>query len=242
MTENASTARTADQPHRLTEKQLAIDRWHQEFLTYVLPAVQLIAQLRFRDLPEAEREEATAEAVAGALVTFLRLLQRGKAPTAFAGRLARYAVMRVLAGRLTSCSDNCQDAMSRLATRTTGIQCRKHRHGSQAKPPRLGGHLGRRWAMHACRNRHVPPRFRRMAQPHDSTAQANRRGIGRRIPNGRSGGTLPCHLRPDQPDAARVREILAEIPTGRSPTRCRAAADGGVTACCSHSMGEDDYV
>ena len=95
--------------------------WHQEFLVHVLPAVQSAARIRFRALPGPEREEALAEAVAGAMFSFLRLLQRGKNPTAFAGRLAHVAVLRVLAGRLSSSPDRSRDVLSRFARQRRGF-------------------------------------------------------------------------------------------------------------------------
>ena len=101
----------------------AVPDWHQQFLAQVLPAVQASARRRFRTLPVADREESTAEAIAGALVAFVRLSKRGKDPTAFAGRLALVAVLKVLAGRLTGSSDNCDDVTSRY--------CRQRRKGFQ---------------------------------------------------------------------------------------------------------------
>lgn len=89
--------------------------WHREFLTEVLPSVEFVAQIRFRALPPVEREEALAEAVAGALVSFVRLTRRGKNPSAFAGRLAKIAVLRVLSGRLSGVPDRSEDVLSRFA-------------------------------------------------------------------------------------------------------------------------------
>jgi hypothetical protein len=74
--------------------------WHDQFLSSILPAVQICARIRFRDLPQVEREEALAEATAAAMISFVRLIDRGKNPVAFAGSLARVAVLRVFAGRL----------------------------------------------------------------------------------------------------------------------------------------------
>src|SRR5437899_5162807 len=71
----------------------AAPAWHQQFLALVVPAVEASARRRFRTLPVAEREESTAEAIAGALVAFVRLINRGKDPAAFAGRLALVAVL-----------------------------------------------------------------------------------------------------------------------------------------------------
>ena len=72
-------------------------------------------------MPRVEQEEATAEAVAGALVNFVRLIKRGRKPHEFASRLARFAVLRVLAGRLSSCPDRNRDVLSRLGRQRRGI-------------------------------------------------------------------------------------------------------------------------
>jgi len=99
----------------------AIQNWHPGFLTHVMPAVETVARRRFRSLPPSEREEATAEAVAGAVVVFVRLIRRGKDPATFARRLATFAVLRVLSGRLTGSADTSTDAMSRLARQRRGF-------------------------------------------------------------------------------------------------------------------------
>jgi hypothetical protein len=99
----------------------SVPGWHDEFLTHILPAVETIARIRFRGLPACEQEEGLAEAVAGAMICFVRLVRRGKNPAVFAGRLAQVAVFRVLAGRLTGTSDNSFDVLSRHARRRRGF-------------------------------------------------------------------------------------------------------------------------
>ncbi len=100
----------------------SVPGWHDEFLTYILPAVETVARNRFRNLPAVEREEGQAEAVATAMLLFVRLVRRGKNPIVFAGRLAQVAVLRVLAGRLVSTPDNNRDVLSRFARQLRGIQ------------------------------------------------------------------------------------------------------------------------
>jgi hypothetical protein len=95
--------------------------WHQEFLTYVLPAVQSIARYRLRQLTPVEREEATAEAIAVAMISFVGLLRRGRDPVKFAGSLARIAVLRVIAGRLSGSAFNNRDVLSRQTRRRHGF-------------------------------------------------------------------------------------------------------------------------
>lgn len=95
--------------------------WHQEFLTEVLPTVEACAQLQFRRLPPVERDDALSESIAVAMLSYLRLLKRGRNPIAFAGRLAKLAVLRVKSGRIAGSSDRSEDALSRLARQQRGF-------------------------------------------------------------------------------------------------------------------------
>jgi hypothetical protein len=98
----------------------SVPDWHQDFLRYVVPAVQSFARSRLRNLAAVEQEEATAEAIAGAMIAFVRLIRRGKNPIAFVGRLAKIAVLRVMTGRLTGARARCQDVLSRFARQQHG--------------------------------------------------------------------------------------------------------------------------
>lgn len=77
----------------------AASAWHQNFLKYILSAVQRHARIQFRRLPPCDREEAIAEAVAAAFVSYVRLCARGKDAAAFPSRMAHFAVLRVKSGR-----------------------------------------------------------------------------------------------------------------------------------------------
>jgi DNA-binding NarL/FixJ family response regulator len=98
--------------------------WQEQFLAHILPVVENLARRRFRSLPKGEQEEATAEAVAGALISFVRLVRRGRDPREFASRLAQIALLRVLAGRLAGSPDRSQDVLSRLARQQRGFTVR----------------------------------------------------------------------------------------------------------------------
>lgn len=69
-----------------------------EFLSY-LPAVESHARITFQNLPEVEKEEAVAEAVAGAYCNYVSVTRRRKAITLKPSMLARYAVLHVKDGR-----------------------------------------------------------------------------------------------------------------------------------------------
>lgn len=100
----------------------SVNDWQSPFLAHVLPVVTSLASIRFRNLPATERDEAIADATATATIAFVRLTNRGKDPTIFAWRLAKYAVMRVLSGRASGSSDNSGDVLSRLAQRRRGFR------------------------------------------------------------------------------------------------------------------------
>jgi len=105
----------------LVEVRDAVPGWHEQFLAHVLPTVQSVASFRFRDLPPVDLEEAVSEVVALAMIVFVRLIARGKDPQTFPSRLARFAVLRVKAGRIAGAQDRSRDAMSRLAHRQRGF-------------------------------------------------------------------------------------------------------------------------
>lgn len=105
----------------LVEVSNAVPNWHEKFLAHVLPTVQSVASFRFRGLPPVDLEEAISEVVALAMIVFVRLMERGKDPQTFPSRLARYAVLRVKAGRIAGAQDRSRDAMSRLAHRQRGF-------------------------------------------------------------------------------------------------------------------------
>lgn len=71
---------------------------NHEFLTH-LPAVETHARIAFRRLPEEEKEDAVAEAIASAFCNFISVKRRGKAACLKSSMLARYAVLSVTDGR-----------------------------------------------------------------------------------------------------------------------------------------------
>jgi hypothetical protein len=91
-----------------------------EFLL-LLPVVRGHAQVAFRHLPDADREEAVADAVANAWQAHLRLTARGKQPACFRAALARFAALGVCYGRHVGRSANSRDVMARFAQRRRGI-------------------------------------------------------------------------------------------------------------------------
>ncbi len=92
---------------------------HDDFLR-LMPMVQRCARLFFRSWPADHREEAIAEAVAAALVSFISLKRRGKDPFQFPSVIAVRAVQHVRSDRHVGSRSNGCDVLSRKA---------RHRHG-----------------------------------------------------------------------------------------------------------------
>ena len=86
-------------------------QWHATYLRMV-PKIRLHAQMRFRHLNPADREEAVQEVIARSLLDFLRLLERGRGQVAYAGPLAHYAVAQVRGGRRVGGRLNVRDISS----------------------------------------------------------------------------------------------------------------------------------
>ncbi|MBI3675183.1 MAG: hypothetical protein HY243_01015 [Proteobacteria bacterium] len=96
--------------------------WQQDFLAHLLPKVKTHARFGFRSLPHCEREEAEADAVAVAMVFFVRLVNRGKNASELAPRIAQIAVLRVKAGRIIGTGERRNDVLSRVARHRRGFQ------------------------------------------------------------------------------------------------------------------------
>ena len=93
---------------------------HDDFLR-LMPVVQRCAQLFFRSWPAAHREEAIAEAVAAALVSFISLKRRGKDPFQFPSVIAIRAVQHVRSDRHVGSRSNGRDVLSRKARHCHGV-------------------------------------------------------------------------------------------------------------------------
>ncbi len=89
----------------------------------LLPAVKLHAQIQFRNLPYADKEEAISESVAAAFCNYTSACQRGKEHVVRPSTLAHYSVLNVKAGRHPGGSwESKTDAMSRVAQRKHGFR------------------------------------------------------------------------------------------------------------------------
>ena len=94
--------------------------WQARFVQ-LLPRIRAQAQSRFRHLAPGAREEATAEVIASALVSYARLVALGQEDRAYATTLVRYAVAQFRAGRRVGCRMNVCDLTSDLCRQKNGV-------------------------------------------------------------------------------------------------------------------------
>jgi hypothetical protein len=94
--------------------------WHAVFLRLV-PRIRQHAQIRFRHVNPADREDAVQEVIARSLIQFLRLLELGKEHLIYAGPLARYAVAQVRGGRRVGGKLNIRDVSSQYCRARKGV-------------------------------------------------------------------------------------------------------------------------
>src|SRR5450432_3454870 len=87
----------------------------------MLPRIRRQAAYHLRSLPGEKRADAIQEVVANAFVSYVHLIERGKADLAFAGPLARYAACQYLHGRRVGSSMNCNDVTSDYCRQKKGL-------------------------------------------------------------------------------------------------------------------------
>jgi hypothetical protein len=87
----------------------------------LLPDTRRHVRFAFRRLAPDRREEAIQEALANALVAYIRLFELGKTDVAYATPLADYAVRQVCDGRQVACPLNSYDVLSPYAQRKQGF-------------------------------------------------------------------------------------------------------------------------
>src|SRR5271170_2831571 len=96
--------------------------FHPDDFLPLMTVVQKHASVVFRGLPEVEREEAIAEAVAAAYVAYRRLCDRGIDPVReFPSMMATFAVRQVRDGRHVGSRMSSKDVLSSRAQRKHGF-------------------------------------------------------------------------------------------------------------------------
>ncbi len=107
-------------------------RTNDEFLA-LKPVLERHAAICFRNLPAVHREEAIAEALAAAFVSYVRLKAQGKDPVrAFPCLMATFGVLHVKSDRHVGNASSSKDVLSLKAQRRHGFQVKSLddlRHG-----------------------------------------------------------------------------------------------------------------
>ena len=97
--------------------------WQANF-TAILPAIVTHAKIRFRGLPAHRREEAIAETIAAACISYQKLATQGKLNQAYISSLAGFATRHTTQHRHVGGSQNSSDALSALAGSKHGFAVR----------------------------------------------------------------------------------------------------------------------
>ena len=95
-------------------------RWQDNVLK-VLPAVKTHAQISFRRRNPTDQEEAAAEALASACVSYTRLARQKKLARVYPRNIAINAIKAVRSGRHVGGHQNCRDVFSPLAAKNKGV-------------------------------------------------------------------------------------------------------------------------
>jgi hypothetical protein len=101
-----------------------LDHLHATFLS-ILPRIELHGRVYFRHKRPNAREELTAEMVGLCWKWFVRLIERGKDPTAFVSALATFAARAVNSGRRVCGQERARDVLSPSAQRRHGFVVEK---------------------------------------------------------------------------------------------------------------------
>ena len=206
--------------------------WQAGFLA-VLPAVQTHAQIQFRRLPAARREEAVQEAVAAACLNYQLAAARGKLAVVRPATLADFAVRHVRTGRhVGGRQDAAKGPVARVpaAAGRAGRQLRR----AAARPQRRGRVAaggGRRPPGQRPGRGLLPRRLRGLAEDPGGTGPAGHRRVrgrrrhGVRVPRPAAGGGRRA--------AGGGRGSVFSLPVrrlkggGRGPSRAIGPVGGG---------------
>lgn len=112
-----------------------LPRLHAGFLS-ILPAVERHARFAFRHWHGShDREDAVAETVAVAWAWYVRLVRRGKDPSAFPSALAAYASRHVKCGRRLCGTESTSDVLSPTARQRRGFSVERLRTAGRPDEP-----------------------------------------------------------------------------------------------------------
>jgi hypothetical protein len=95
--------------------------WQAGFVA-MLPEIERLSRIAFRDLTAEARADAVADAVVHSLFAYVRLFERGRAEAATASSLAWYSALQIRRGRIAGCRLNSKEPLSRYAQISKGIR------------------------------------------------------------------------------------------------------------------------
>jgi hypothetical protein len=101
--------------------------WQARFVA-MLPEIERLSRIAFRDLSAEARADAVEDAVVHCLFAFVRLFERNRAEAATASSLARYAALQIRRGRITGCRLNSKEPLSRYAQFGRGFRVEQLHH------------------------------------------------------------------------------------------------------------------
>jgi transposase len=99
-----------------------ITQAHQRQFLEMLPLVQRLAAVAFRDFRAEARQEAIAEVVAHAFAMYVALVKRGRENLAYAPALAGFGIRRVRVGRQAASRLNIKDVSSTHCQLNKGVK------------------------------------------------------------------------------------------------------------------------
>ena len=207
----ATTSPAAPSPRR---------RWHKKFEA-MIPAIVKYARFAFRHVRGQDRQDLIQETIANAMVSFRRLVRRGRESVAHASVLAKYAIRQIKDGRRVGSKLNVREMLSKYAQRHKGFHVERIDHYEPQE---------QEWTQTVVEDRTAGPadiaRTRiDFSDWLDSLKRRDRR-VAEFLAKGETtqvgGNTLQGLCRENQPVAPRACCQLASVPWRRPwPRRCQ---------------------
>jgi hypothetical protein len=91
-----------------------LSSWQEQFVA-MLPEIQRLLKIAFRNIPPKGRTDACEEGLFHCLWSYFQLHEQGRAEAATASSLVWYAMLQVRRGRVAGCPVNGREVMSRYA-------------------------------------------------------------------------------------------------------------------------------
>ncbi|MDZ4818318.1 MAG: hypothetical protein SGJ20_05030 [Planctomycetota bacterium] len=102
--------------------------WQEQFVA-MLPEIERLLRISFRNLAPEARVDAHEEGVVHCLLSYVRLFEQGRAEVATPSSLAWFAKLQVRRGRTPACPMTCREPLSRYGQLGKGIRVVRLHHG-----------------------------------------------------------------------------------------------------------------